>query len=189
MATSKRYGSFMNGPCNLGGTFSGGTCLSGPSFDVGLSIPLASGTTSVPLRPFGGTCLSGPSFDVGLSIPLHRARQACPSERFPRRNTPRHVRLSRRDPLVGSACQRSTPHWASAGATSVPLRPFGGTCLSGPAFDVGLSIPLASGTTSVPLRSLAPTTPCARGMVWVTHCARGMVSAFVTGDRAASHNP
>jgi len=31
-------------------TFSGGTCLSGPSCNVGSSIPFCSGTTSVPLR-------------------------------------------------------------------------------------------------------------------------------------------
>ncbi|ASV73429.1 hypothetical protein THTE_0827 [Thermogutta terrifontis] len=33
--------------------------------------------------PLGGTCLSRPLRDVGLSSVIHRARQACPSEGFP----------------------------------------------------------------------------------------------------------
>ncbi|ASV72991.1 hypothetical protein THTE_0389 [Thermogutta terrifontis] len=34
--------------------------------------PLSPGTTSEPLRSFGGTCLSGPPFNVGSSIAFHR---------------------------------------------------------------------------------------------------------------------
>ncbi|ASV73075.1 hypothetical protein THTE_0473 [Thermogutta terrifontis] len=37
-----------------------------------------------------------------------------------------------RDLLVGSAEYRWITHPSSPGTTSVPLRPFGGTCLSGP---------------------------------------------------------
>jgi len=42
------------------------------------------------------------------------------------------VRFSRRDLLVRSDQHRSTTRRPSSGTTSVPLRPFGGTCLSGP---------------------------------------------------------
>jgi len=55
---------------------SGGTCLSGPSLDVGSSIPPSAGTTSVPLRPFGGTCLSGPLIALGSCTPIPQARRA-----------------------------------------------------------------------------------------------------------------
>ncbi|GIX02670.1 MAG: hypothetical protein KatS3mg112_1607 [Thermogutta sp.] len=149
----------MNGPCNLGGTFSGGTCLSGPSFDVGLSIPLASGTTSVPLRTIS-------SEERASSRPPFSEGPAC------------RVRLSTFDPPLGlrGHDKRAPP----ALRRDLPVRSV---------VRRWIMHSLASGTTSVPLRSLAPTTPCARGIVWVTHCARGMVSAFVTGDRAASHNP
>ncbi|GIX01213.1 MAG: hypothetical protein KatS3mg112_0150 [Thermogutta sp.] len=86
----------------------------------------SSGTTSVPLRPFGGTCLSGPINTDRRPVALHRARQACPSDRF-----------CRRDLLVRSDQHRSTTRRPSSGTTSVPLRPFGGTCLSGPIFSEG----------------------------------------------------
>ena len=74
----------------------------------------------------------------------------------------------RRDPLVTSAYRRDLPvrsaYWRdllvrsavlrwiiqsrSAGTTSVPLRSFGGTCLSGPSFDVGPSIAFPRGLKS-----------------------------------------
>ena len=50
----------LEGRSAFGGTFSGGTRSSGPSL--------------------GGTCLSHPLRDVGLSNVIPRARQACPSE-------------------------------------------------------------------------------------------------------------
>ena len=45
----------------------------------------------------------------------------------------------RRDPLVGSDKHPSIIQSFFAGTTSVPLRPFGGTCLSGPHINVRLS--------------------------------------------------
>ena len=85
--------------------------------------------------PFGGTCLSGPLFSegrachvrrstIGSTIAFRRARQACPS-----------------DPSEGPACQvrqLTLGHpFPFPGTTSVPLRAFGGTCLSGPLFSEG----------------------------------------------------
>jgi len=58
-----------------------------------------------------------------------RARQACPSDLS--EGPACQVRV-RRDLLVRSAAQRWMLRFASSGTTSVPLRPFGGTCLSGP---------------------------------------------------------
>ncbi|ASV72963.1 hypothetical protein THTE_0361 [Thermogutta terrifontis] len=53
-----------------------------------------------------------------------------------------------RDPLVGSDEHRLTTHPSSSGTTGVPLRPFGGTRLSGPPFNVGSSIPFHRGLKS-----------------------------------------
>ena len=83
----------------------------------------------------GGPRLSGPWFNVGLSILVPRARQACPSD-LPE-GPACQVRLSRRDPLVGSDEHRLMTHPSSPGTTSVPLRSSGGTCLSGPFFPEG----------------------------------------------------
>jgi len=66
----------------------------------------------------GGTCLSGPPRKIRLSTAFPRARQACPSDPF-----------LRRDPLVGSVY-------------------LGGTCLSRPLFNVGSSIPFRRGPKS-----------------------------------------
>ena len=50
--------------------------------------------------------------------------------------------------LVGSDQHRSMTHRPSPGTTSVPLRLFGGTCLSGPPLNVGSSIPFCRGLKS-----------------------------------------
>jgi hypothetical protein len=39
-----------------------------------------------PILSLGGTCLSGPLHNVGLSISFRRARQACPSDFVPWRD-------------------------------------------------------------------------------------------------------
>ena len=63
--------------------FPGGTCSSRPLLNVGSSLPLSPGTTSVPLQKnVGGTCSSRPLRDVGLSTVIHRARQACLSKKM-----------------------------------------------------------------------------------------------------------
>ncbi|GIX01955.1 MAG: hypothetical protein KatS3mg112_0892 [Thermogutta sp.] len=59
----------------------------------------------------------------------YRARQACPSDLS--EGPACQVRV-RKDLFVRSAAQRWMLRFASSGTTSVPLRPFGGTCLSGP---------------------------------------------------------
>ena len=104
----------------------------------------------------GGTCLSGPINTDRRPIALHRARQACPSDLSEGpacqvRSTPiddpspfighdkRAPPTFRRDLLVRSDQHRSTTRRPSSGTTSVPLRPFGGTCLSGPHINVRLS--------------------------------------------------
>ncbi|GIX01125.1 MAG: hypothetical protein KatS3mg112_0062 [Thermogutta sp.] len=51
----------------------GGTCLSGPLFDIGSSIPISSGTTSVPLRRTCRTNRLVRSTFQRLENPLHRA--------------------------------------------------------------------------------------------------------------------
>jgi|GEM_PF-2457947 hypothetical protein len=56
-----------------------------------------------------------------------------------------------RDLFVRSASQFWMIHPNSPGRTSVPLRPLGGTCLSGPPFNVGSSIAFFRG-----LKSRAP---------------------------------
>ena len=53
-----------------------------------------------------------------------------------------------RDLLVRSDRHRSMTHRPSPGTTSVPLRLFGGTCLSGPPLNVGSSIPFCRGLKS-----------------------------------------
>ena len=75
----------------------------------------------------GRTRSSGPLAHVRSSIRFHRARQACPSEKF-RRDVPVTSVSSRRDLLLRSV--------------------FGGTCLSRPLFDVGQSIAFRRGLKS-----------------------------------------
>ncbi|ASV72896.1 hypothetical protein THTE_0294 [Thermogutta terrifontis] len=73
----------------------------------------------------------------------HRARPACPSEKS--RSPFTNVRYS--------ICLRRARQACPSG------RFLGGTCLSGPPFDVGSSIAPSSGTTSVPLRKILQVPP------------------------------
>ena len=131
---------------------SGGTCLSGPFFSE-------SEGPACQVRFFGGTCLSRPLINVRRSIAFRRglksraesgakAPHSIWSAAIHRRFLVKALAFtvlalirmepasaSRRDPLVGSDEHRLMTHPTSSGTTSVPLRPFGGTCLSGPFFS------------------------------------------------------
>jgi hypothetical protein len=82
----------------------------------------------------------GASWGRPAGRPCHFSRPpskgcVCPRPLFPEGHSC-HVYVWR-DPLVGSGFLRWMNHATSSGTTSVPLRRFGGTCLSGPFFSEG----------------------------------------------------
>ena len=144
----------------------GGTCLSGPPFNAGSSIAFPRGLksraesgakaphsiwsaaihrrflvkalafTTLPLALFSHDHEICARVEAIHELPLHPWRDPLVGAGF------------WRDRFVGSDAHRLMTHSFAPGTTSVPLRPFGGTCLSGPPFNAGSSIAFPRGLKS-----------------------------------------